>query len=666
MEEQAEEEVQETETKSVLENLKEMIVNMDRKQLLVILFIFLLGFGVRAHLMKYELLFGFDSYFHARAVGMVIENGFLVENDPLAYPHWEGGEGGPMHNISPVFWMVTAAIYKVFTFGAAYDKEVWIIFVKLLPAIFGGLIAVALYFMMKEMYGRKAGYVAAFFAALVPSFVYRTMSGFFEEDAIGFLWMILGFYFFVKAIKQPALSRESIKNIIISSIFFGIFAWTWEMFLMVPMIIIAYFIFTMIIMWISGAETKQLKSFAALVILSFVIFGGIATVKDNGLWVERMGTYVAQYLPVTEENIERAQSKGPGILAQTVGEENLGVTFWGVKYNALVFFAYLAIILIFYKMFRTMVKKENKDWVSLILLFWVIIAMYMAWSKLKFTYVFGLPIAASAGFVFSEVLNFVKERTDLEKKTIMIAMAFMLLVGVGAGTWFVTEKYPNIEMNNGWKPAMKWMNENTPEDAIFFNWWDEGHWITFVAERIVIEDNRNLSWEADQDTARFILSEDENTAHSLTQIYNADYVILSEDMLSKLHSFGIYAYKTLDFSDPRIIKYLIPQGKPPQQIPCSRSVDSLNGAVRYQCGNQGWSEQEMNSIPAQWQSSTNILIQERYPFFLYRSEDNTRIYLLNSAENGTTLARLWFSDPGITLFDEVYSHPGGVKIFKVN
>ena len=56
-----------------------------------------------------------------------------------------------------------------------------------------------------------------FFAAIVPSFVYRTMAGFFEEDALGFLWLVLGLIFFVRSLKQNELNKIAIKN--------GLIAW---------------------------------------------------------------------------------------------------------------------------------------------------------------------------------------------------------------------------------------------------------------------------------------------------------------------------------------------------------------------------------------------------------------------------------------------------------
>jgi dolichyl-diphosphooligosaccharide--protein glycosyltransferase len=217
--------------------------NVDKKNLAILLLIFILGFAVRAHLMKYDLIFGFDSYFHARITSYVIEDFAVPEFDPLAY-YQEGG--APLHTLHvSFFWYFCAALYKLFTLGAPYNKELWIFFVKLLPALFGALISAAMFLLGKEAYGRKAGVAMGFFAAVIPAFAYRTMAGFLEEDALGFLWMVLGFYFLIKAVKEPAWQRDKLLQAAASGFFFGLMALTWRLFLLVPMVLIAYVVVTL-------------------------------------------------------------------------------------------------------------------------------------------------------------------------------------------------------------------------------------------------------------------------------------------------------------------------------------------------------------------------------------------------------------------------------------
>jgi len=119
------------------------------------------------------------------------------------------------------------------------------------------------------------------------------------------------------------------------------------------------------------------------------------------------------------------------VLGQTVGEENTGKQFFGIKYNALIVLPWLALLLIPIRMFR-----NKKDHLSAMIFFWVLITLFMAWFKLKFTYTFGLPIAAAGGFIAAETFHYFGKRTGLERKVIGLALGFMLLVGIASATIF--------------------------------------------------------------------------------------------------------------------------------------------------------------------------------------------------------------------------------------
>ena len=176
------------------------------KEFLFVFLIFLLAFALRSHLMVFELFFEFDTYFHARMGEFVIQNLAIPTQDWLAYYQFPST---PLPAQGAFFWFFTALIYKVFTFWLPYDKTLWIGFVKILPAIFGALTSVAVYFLGKEAYDKKTGLIMAFFAAVIPAFVYRTMAGQFEEDSLGFLWMVIGLTFVVSALKQPSFNKKS-------------------------------------------------------------------------------------------------------------------------------------------------------------------------------------------------------------------------------------------------------------------------------------------------------------------------------------------------------------------------------------------------------------------------------------------------------------------------
>lgn len=697
--------------------LFEKIRNVDRKQLFLLFLIFALAFGIRAHLFKYDLLFGFDSYYHARMVGTLIENGALPQVDKLSYYFMESGGGSLPQNT--FFWYFTAAIYKIATLGGGYDKALWIQFVKGLPALFGALTCVAMFFLGKELYDRKVGYVMAFMAAVVPSFVYRTLAGFFEEDSLGFLWLVIGMVFFTRAVKDPVFNRKGISNAVLAGIFFGVMAVTWDMFLLIPLVIGLYSLFAATKIYFEQG-LKKLLDFVKLFLITGAIFGAAATMNYGLGWVFRALGYATESVSKSATSLGLPQGAGltllvagfalmaafviyvgysnrsgekrksgaktvsiitaillyfaviaiaitfltipalfqeTSVLGQTVGEENTGKQFFGIKYNALIVFPVLALLVIPIRMLR-----EKKDHLSAMVFFWILITYFMAWYKLKFTYTFGLPIAAAAGVIAAELFYYSKERANLERGVVAVALGFMLLVGVASASIFVPDKIPNIEQPYpDWKDALLWMSnaDNVPVDAKMFNWWDEGHWISFVGERAVSADNRNASWESNMDFGLFIVSSGLDDSLEIARKYDFDYLVLSSDMFAKIGSLANYAYDTTNSSDQRILPFLI---APHSAIPCS-----LSGG-NYVCGPNTIPVSQLETIPSAWTETSNQIYTAdngvTIPLYIYKAEDNSEIYITNPAVNGSVFARLWFHEAeAMQHFEEVYSH-GGIKIFK--
>lgn len=686
---------------------------VDKKQLFFLLLIFMLAFGIRGHLLKYEYMFGFDPYYHARMAGELLKTGAVPAKDPTAYYFIEKGIAPPKNQF---FWYFSTAIYRVTTLGAPYDKTLWTQYVKVLPALYGALTAIALFFFGKGLYGRRAGYVMALVAAVVPSFVYRTMAGTFEEDCLGFLWLVIGLVFFARAVKDPVFNKKGIINAVVAGIFFGIMAITWDMFLLIPLVLGLYLMFAIISIY-TKMGSRKLVDFLKLFAISIGIFIVIATLNYGVVWFDSAKNYALQsvekaggalglpagmkvaavaiavaaffaflaFLAYANRATEKRESgsktimiiavillyltvisivltfittpslfKENSVLGLTVGEENTGHQFFGSKYNALIIFPWLALLLIPIRFLR-----DKKDHLSIVIFFWVLITLFMAWYKLKFTYTLGLPIAAAAGFIAAEMFYYLKERAPLEKGIVLLSLAFMLLVGVAAATIFVPDNVPSIEQPYpAWKETLLWMNDpaNIPADAKFFNWWDEGHWISFIAERRVSSDNRNMSFESNRDFSLFNITSDLNQALEIAKTYDFDYVILDSDSFLKIASYGNYGYDTINSSDPRIVKFLV---APHNAMPCNKDKDV------YVCGPNRIPLQSMDTIPAKWTTVSNQLYENTVPLYVYRAEDSSEIYVVNPAVNESMLSRLWFhEDEAMKYFEEVYKAPG-MRIFGV-
>ncbi len=342
------------------------------------------------------------------------------------------------------------------------------------------------------------------------------------------------------------------------------------------------------------------------------------------------------------------------VLGQTVGEESDGKNYFGNKYSMLIIFAIIGIPAMGFLLLR-----RAKDFSPLIVaLVWLVITFFMAWGKLKFTYYWGLPLALTGAVVLVLGLKWMRGHSLLTKKAVTLGMGFMVLCGVAAGTLFVTQNVPNIESSPGWKEALFWANKNLPQEAAFFNWWDEGHWASFLANRKVIIDNRNADTQATSDVAQFVLAQSEEQGYALVSKYQGTHLLFGDDLLDKLANLGFFAYNITDPSDPRL------QGLFGRVFNCEKKVATLTREVTFSCGGNNFTPQQMDSVPTQWREAPNQL-DGGTPLNVYREEDNSKLYAFTQTGNKSLLVRLWMHDPAITKFKEIYRNSGGVRIYEV-
>lgn len=687
--------------------LDQVLHHLAHKDTGLIILVFVLAFIVRAYLMRFELFFEFDSYWHARMVSYILQGLPAPSVDPLAY--YQNIHAATFGSAPLIFWYISAGFYKLFTLNSPYSIELWVFIVKILPALYGAFTCVLMYFLGKELFKghaheKEAGLLAGLFAAVVPSFVYRTMGGFFEDDSLGFFWMVLGFIFFVRATRSGELKKEQLFNAVLAGASFALMAFTWSAFNMLVPILLGVIVVEFMA-WLRAEEFSKAKNVGILWIISFIIMGVGATIQYNFGWLDQFGgilgallignselvkaPHVIAFLAVigiilalimrgakrhqispaiiqTATNIIivllilapllifllHISLRTEGVLSQTVGEESDGSNYFGNKYSFMIIFAMIGLPACGY-----LLLKRGRQYSFLILpVVWLVVTFFMAWGKLKFTYYWGLPLALMSGIVCVLALKWMLAHSMRTQKVVAMLVGFLVISGIAAGTIFVTQNVPNIESSSGWKTALFWADAHLPSDAKFFNWWDEGHWISFLSNRGVIIDNRNADTSATADVAKFILSTDENEAVKIIEKYGSTHIIFGDDLLSKEASMGFFAYNITNGSDPRI------SGMFGVAVPCSIQTTAVTKEQSYLCGLNSFSISEYAGLPTMWQSTPNNN-QQGVPYFIYRDSQNAHLYAFTQPSNQTMLVRLWMGDPSLKNFVELYRNLGGVRIY---
>jgi len=100
-------------------------------------------------------------------------------------------------------------------------------FCILFPVIMGTLTCLAIYFLGKDIGGREVGLLSALFLALNGSYISRTALGFFDDETVGILGILLFMFFFLRSIEPERSVRSNATYAVASGLSLGYILASW-------------------------------------------------------------------------------------------------------------------------------------------------------------------------------------------------------------------------------------------------------------------------------------------------------------------------------------------------------------------------------------------------------------------------------------------------------
>ncbi|MCI0496969.1 MAG: glycosyltransferase family 39 protein, partial [Thermoplasmata archaeon] len=186
----------------------------NRKTIMILTVLFILGLVIRTALYYQESvdsgekLMSTDPFYHKRVIDYVVEEKQHLVRDPrLGYP------SEPYNPHPPVFdWSIAIAsliLGPFFGLGRTtlFMAQIWAPF-------WGAMTIVPVYFLTKEYFGRKAGLWAAFFLTIMPAHIDRSTFAFVDHDSFNLFFVVVTFFFMVKALRLERSGRyiESFRS----------------------------------------------------------------------------------------------------------------------------------------------------------------------------------------------------------------------------------------------------------------------------------------------------------------------------------------------------------------------------------------------------------------------------------------------------------------------
>jgi len=145
---------------------------------------------------------GSDSYYYHRLIDNAATTGEHLHRDPmLNFPDGARNPRPPLYTFSVA---VPAVIFQ--PLFASLDDSVGFFFI-MSSAFWGALTVIPVYLIAKEIFGRRTGYLAALFLAIMPSDVERSVATLCDHDPFALFFIVLTVYFLMKALKAANTSR---------------------------------------------------------------------------------------------------------------------------------------------------------------------------------------------------------------------------------------------------------------------------------------------------------------------------------------------------------------------------------------------------------------------------------------------------------------------------
>lgn len=277
-------------------------VSANWSTVLMLLFIFVLAMFVRSYF-GYSIAHdngnlvsgGSDSYYWERIIHYSANTGKQLYFDPmLNFPEGIRNPRPPMFSMA----VVVPGILSQNAFPSVDEALGWIFL--LTPAFWGSLTVIPTYLLGKETFGRRAGLAAAFFLAIMPSHVQRSVLSEADHDAFILFFIVLTFYLLLKAIKSQEhrkwvdnwrsrtaissglkdylrSSRTSVLYAAMAGVAYACVIMTWVGFAYITVLILAYYMVQVLLNKIKGFDSTSVTILIAIImsvgfLLSFPVY----------------------------------------------------------------------------------------------------------------------------------------------------------------------------------------------------------------------------------------------------------------------------------------------------------------------------------------------------------------------------------------------------------
>jgi len=509
----------------------------------------------------------FDPYFQYRLTKHMVENGFLAWLDWHDTASWYPYGRDIAQTSFPGLPLTAAFFYRIlYALGiplSLYD------FTVVFPPIMATTTCLVMYFLGKDVGGKEVGLLSALFMALNSSYIQRTSLGFFDDETVGVLGMVLFSYLFLRSLDGERPHRLSFLYAIFAGLTLGYVCISWGA-ARYALGVAAIFVVALVLL--RRYSTRLLISYSAVfgvtLLMSVVVprlgvgfllepvslavlglFGLLFLMEifqrvnsSRGRLMLGMLFMVAGVAAafIFAEKVTVMEAKFIGVinpfarspLVQSVAEHRPSA--WGSFYYDLGIGAFFLVIGVFF----TLQRPSNRN---LFFSVFGLTALYSASSMVRLMVLsapaFSVLWALGLVGVVKPFITVMKEAPTIPSRRMRLEAhvgkefggAFLILMLLLLTFAFVFpmpgQSFPRVfvqadspvtiaaaslpikpeETTTDWLDALIWMRSNESVRVVA-SWWDYGYWITTIANKTTLVDNATINQTQIQLVAKMFLS----------------------------------------------------------------------------------------------------------------------------------------------------------------
>ncbi len=525
----------------------------------------------------------YDPYFWYRIAEHIAQNGYasyFTWHDTLSwYPQGRNialtsYPGNPFSAVF-IYQLLNAIQIKVSLFSVA----------MYFPVLMAVITCTVAYFFGKDFGGKATGIFAALFMAISPSYLGRTVAGFFDTENIGIFGMVATPFLFLRSIRKENSLQKSIIYAVAAGLTMGYAFASWGAARYISSLLL---LFIGVMLVLGKIERRHIISYATTMVVGFLIclpiprlgvgyimnIENLAAIGAIGLLV--LYEVIKTRLPESQARLATVGLVAIGILAiillpyvgighpitgkwakvlnpfaeasalyTSVGENQ--VSSWDSFFSDFGITIFLAVVGAY------MILKEGGEDRHYVLLFFLT-SVYFTGTLVRLTLILAFPASLLAAYALVKIIESFRpvimktEETGSKRRK---AQAFVLSKGLSivfmvlllgsivphtlnssqAATYPGPIVYSGVPVlvngtyANDWIKALNWLKVNTTETDVICSWWDYGYWIETMANRTTLADGSTMNRTQIVNIAN-IMMKPQNESLAIMKRFDVDYVVV--------------------------------------------------------------------------------------------------------------------------------------------